>query len=278
MKNNFLELHNIHVLLPNTKTIIFQDLNIEIDDQNSVIGILGSNGSGKTIFSKILAGLVKTKSGEIKLFDKDITRFKTTKRLDLLSMSFQMVNNSFIRHTVEDEIEYNRNLVKKSNSKSSKKSEFQAIDPKFMPEKRLQHPLTLSGGEKRKLAFYILKETDPECFILDEPTIGLDYYEIQELRKKIEELKRYGKKVIIVTHNLQFLFSLTDQVIILHKDNNTQISSIHYQGSLTSYILNNITEAKLIFSIPLEFELYMDKKAKKEIAENVSYKEFFEMN
>ena len=278
MEESFLELHDINLNLPNSKKTLFYNLNLELSNKLSIIGVLGSNGSGKTILAKMLSGLVKIKSGQIKIFNTNITRYKTTKRLNYISMSFQMINMSFIRHTVKDEIDYNQNLLIKRKKQLINSKEIQQIQPKLFSEKEMQHPLTLSGGEKRKLSFYLLKESDPKCYILDEPTVGLDYYGVQELKKDILELKNQNKKIIIITHNLQFLLSLTDEVIILHKDTVSQISSILYQGSLTSYLLNNKNEANQFLSIPLEFEIYRDKLETGEISQGLKYENFLQSN
>lgn len=286
MEECFLELSNINVYLPNSKTFIFKDLNLSLTNNSPIVGILGSNGSGKTLLAKVLMGLLKIKSGKIILFGENITKVKTTKRLNRLSLSFQMINTSFLRHTVKDEVFFNQKLISDRNKNlnvkervnNNQQQERTVIIKEFLAKKEHQHPLTLSGGEKRKLSFYLLRMNNPDLYILDEPTVGLDYFGIQELKKEMQELTRNNKKIVIITHDLPFLMSLTDQVIILHKHEQTQVSSIRYQGSLTNYLLANEQEANSFLTIPIEFELYRNKILSKELANGIDYKTFLEMN
>lgn len=286
MEECFLELSNINVYLPNSKTFIFKDLNLSLTNNSPIVGILGSNGSGKTLLAKVLMGLLKIKSGKIILFGENITKVKTTKRLNRLSLSFQMINTSFLRHTVKDEVFFNQKLISDRNKNlnvkervnNNQQQERTVIIKEFLAKKEHQHPLTLSGGEKRKLSFYLLRMNNPDLYILDEPTVGLDYFGIQELKKEMQELTRNNKKIVIITHDLPFLMSLTDQVIILHKHEQTQVSSIRYQGSLTNYLLANEQEANSFLTIPIEFELYRNKILSKELANEIDYKTFLEMN
>jgi len=286
MEENFLELSNINVYLPNSKTFIFKDLNLSLTNQSPIIGLIGSNGSGKTILAKVLMGLLQIKSGKINLFGYDITKIKTTKRLNHVSLSFQMINTSFLKHSVKDEVNFNQKLIsdryKNQNVKEEVNSHLQQEltlnIKKFVAKKEQQHPLTLSGGEKRKLNFYLLRMNNPDLYILDEPTVGLDYFGIQELIKEIQELTKNNKKILIITHDLQFLMSLTDQVVILHKHEQTQVSSIRYQGSLVKYLLANEQESKTFLTIPIEFELYREKILSKELTNEIDYKTFLEMN
>ena len=278
MDIDFLELQNVTIKLPNSKKFIFNNLNLSFNNNSSIIGLLGSNGSGKTVLAKVIMGLIKIKSGQINLFGKDIANVRTTKRLDLVSLSFQMINMSFLKQTIHDELTYNQYLNIKRKKTVNTPIEKLISSQNFLTGKENQHPLTLSGGEKRKLSFYLLKMNDPEFYILDEPTVGLDQYGIQELIKEIKQLQRLKKKILLITHNLAFLMALTDEVIIIEKDEQSQISSLNYQGSLTAYLLSNTDQATSFLSIPLEFGLYRNQLLSKEINEQIDYKTFLEMN
>ncbi len=278
MTENFLELKNIGVNLPGTKKKIFQELNLALPKETSIVGLLGSNGSGKTLLAKMIMGLIKIKSGKIILFGNDITKIKTTKRLDSVSLSFQMINMSFLKHSVSEEFAYNQDLLFKRKETQNIESKLPIEIENFNTSKKNQHPLTLSGGEKRKLSFYLLRMNDPEMYILDEPTVGLDQYGINELLKDLQGLVNLGKKILIITHNLQFLMKLTDNVLILTKDEKTQISSLHYQGSLTSYLLTKKDEAKSFLTIPIEFEIYQEQLSTNKLQKSIDYQSFLKMD
>ena len=278
MKEKFLKLENISVVLPGTKTKLFSNFSLELLDQN-ITGLIGSNGCGKTILAKTLSGLIKVKSGKIFLFGKDVTKLKTTERLDKISLSFQMVNMSFLRQTISDEINYTQKLIDKRTNKKVKSNDEEILRNQFLFKgKENQHPLTLSGGEKRKLSFHLLKLNNPDFYILDEPTVGLDYFEIQELKKEIQLLKKQNKKVLLITHNLQFLLALTDEIVVLEKDQVKQQTFLKYQGSLEHYLMNQTEEARSFLTFPIEFEIFMQKIMSKELEQDLKYETFLEMN
>ncbi len=275
--NPFLDIENISVVLPNSKKYLFYDFNLKLTNE-PIIGLLGSNGSGKTVLAKTLAGLCKVKSGKITLFGEDITKIKTTKRLNLLSLSFQLLSDAFLKQTVKEEVVFNNKLIQLRRKNVHQNLTEQKFEKGFLIGKERQHPLTLSGGEKRKLSFYLLKMNDPELYILDEPTNGLDYFEIQQLKEEIKQLNERKKKVIIITHDIQFLLTLTDQVVILHKDEANQLSSVLYQGSLSSYLRNKTEQAMSFLTIPLEFKIYLKKITSNELSEDITYQKFLQLS
>lgn len=274
MSENFLELQNITFSYQKKKQYIFENFSVSIPSSNNIIGLLGSNGSGKTALAKILIGLVKTESGKVYLNEEDITKLRTTKRLSKISMTFQMTNNSFVKNTVKDELNYTYKLAQKIRSKLIQNDQRSNILPENWSSKTNQQPLTLSGGEKRKLIFQLLRILNPDLYILDEPTVGLDFYNIQELKKEIEQLKQSNKKVIIISHDLPFLLSLIDTCIILDKNENSNLSSLLYQGSLENYLLEQFSEADQFLNIPIEFIIYREKLLKNDLNKNFSYKNF----
>ena len=85
----------------------------------------------------------------------------------------------------------------------------------------------LSGGEKQKIAFASVYATNPDIFVLDEPSSNLDFHSVLELKKLIEKIKRQGKTIIIAEHRLWYLTDIADRVILMQdgqvfKDMNIQ--------------------------------------------------------
>ena len=276
MPENYLELKNITFKYPKSNYNIFEGFSLKLSSKDDIVGIVGPNGSGKTALARILTGLVKIQSGNVFLFEKDITKLRTTKRIEKILLSFQMMNNAFITSSIEDEINYNFQLKTKlvKNTYLSTNSETYILD--FFKNKLKQHPLTLSGGEKRKLSFQLLRIINPEVYILDEPTVGLDYYGVKELQNEIFELQKQKKKIIIISHDVGFLLSLVNSCVILIKQQEAENTVIAYQGSLENYLLNNFNSAQKFLNIPIEFSLYIDKYSKNKQHFNQSYFEFLQ--
>ena len=277
MDDHFLEVHNLTFSFPNSKENFFNKLSVSFKSNQSIIGILGSNGCGKTLFAKILTGLEKNKEGTIKIFGENLEKLKTRNRLTFISMSFQLVNNTFLKHSIKDEIEYTKLMVTKIKKSENKQN---IEDKEFLlpfRDKMDQHPLTLSGGEKRKLNFQLLRILNPQIYILDEPTVGLDYYALEELKNEISNLTKQNKKILIITHDIKFLLTLTDSVVIIDKNTISNTSAIIYQGSLRTYLMEHANSAEKTFSIPIEFKIYKNMINSNELDNKTTYNDFLKL-
>ena len=73
----------------------------------------------------------------------------------------------------------------------------------------------LSGGEKQKIAFASVYASDPEIFVLDEPSSNLDYRSIKDLNSLIKKIKMQGKTIIIAEHRIWYLMDIADRVIFM---------------------------------------------------------------
>lgn len=107
-----------------------------------------------------------------------------------------------------------------------------------------RHPYELSGGEQQLLALKLVMEKNPDLLILDEPTKGLDAYEKQKLTERILELKRDGKTIFIITHDMDFLAETGDFVTMIHNGENI------FEGTPHEFFKDNVfylTGASKIF-------------------------------
>ena len=84
-----------------------------------------------------------------------------------------------------------------------------------LKELRKRAPLTLSGGEKKRLCIATVLAWDPEVLVLDEPTVGQDYLNKLKLYQVISKLKKVGKGVIVVSHDIEFLWPLQARTIVI---------------------------------------------------------------
>jgi cobalt/nickel transport system ATP-binding protein len=152
---------------------VFQGVNFSLRKKER-IGLVGPNGAGKTTLFHLIMGLLTPSSGSLKIFGKirkeerDFTQVR--RRIGLL---FQDSDDQLFCPTVEEDIAFGPLNLGKSHHEAS------LIVTKTCNklglhgyEKRITH--RLSGGEKRLVALATILAMNPECYLLDEPTTGLD--------------------------------------------------------------------------------------------------------
>lgn len=160
------------------------------------VGIIGSNGSGKTTMGKLLAGLLPLSAGDIFYNGKKMKRREMQKKalFVMQESEFQFYTNS-----VMNELRYGH----KETPEFQKEAE--RLLKKFgMWECRNRHPFALSGGQMQKLSLMIAYFSPKQIVILDEPTAGLDAGSLKSCAELIREMQ-HRKLVFVITHDIELI-------------------------------------------------------------------------
>ncbi|WP_223587810.1 ABC transporter ATP-binding protein [Neobacillus bataviensis] len=162
--------------------------------------LLGGNGSGKSTFLKILAGLVKPEMGKILVNKKKTKIMKNSEFINLIGYLPQNPKLFFIQDSIEKEIQYTMKHWELNN--------VHEVDILLnnLGIKHLisSHPFDLSGGELQKAALGCLLIRKPEILLLDEPTKGLDPISKQNLADILQSLHSEGMTILMSTHDVEF--------------------------------------------------------------------------
>jgi len=184
--------------------------------------IAGSNGSGKTLLMRIIAGLMEPDGGEVffhglPLYDKKVARNTTGKRLrGELGLVLQDADAQIVGGTVMEDAAFGPENLGWAASEVKAAAE-KALSDMGLIEKRDNVPRQLSGGEKRRLAIAGVAAMGCNTVIMDEPFANLDWPGVAQTLGIIRNLKKSGKTLIILTHELEKALALADRLIILHK-------------------------------------------------------------
>ena len=187
--------------------------------------IAGSNGSGKTLLMRIIAGLLPPSGGELlfrgqSLFDAakpGVIRRETESRLRReLGLVFQDAEAQIVGETVEEDAAFGPENLGLSAADAGAAAA-QALAAMGLGEKRLHSPRRLSGGEKRRLGIAGVLAMGCTTLIMDEPFANLDWPGVVQTLSIIRDLKNSGKTLIILTHELEKALALADRLIILHR-------------------------------------------------------------
>jgi len=218
-----LEIRRLHKAFGRVVTANGIDLKIE---KGVLTSIIGPNGAGKSTLINMLSGSLKVDSGEILLDGRDITELPIHKRIRLgLCRSFQVVN-VFPELTVFDNIQIPVLAVQKratrlfrsvSREKNVHKEVHQVLERVGLEDRAHILANALSHGDQRLLEVGIALAVRPKLLFLDEPTAGMNPVERVKVLENIKQLSAEGKTTfVIVEHDMDIVFSLSDRVVVLH--------------------------------------------------------------
>ena len=180
------------------------------------VGIVGCTGCGKTTLLKAMAGLMEVQGGEILLDGENIfsRRFDRTVLRRKVGMVFQYPEYQLFAQTVEKDVGFGLKYSRLSREEKQKRVRWALEQMGFSYEEiKDQSPLSLSGGEKRRVAIAGVLATKPELLMLDEPLAGLDPMAREAFLEFLEKLTEQGVTVLMVSHNLDALAEHAARII-----------------------------------------------------------------
>ena len=187
--------------------------NVSLKIESGITGLLGPNGAGKTTLIKVLLGLVTTTSGRGRLLDFELGRQNREIRANV---GYMPEDDCYLHGMTGVEcVQFVAQLSRYPAVEALRRSH-EILDFCGLAQERYRTVETYSTGMRQKLRFAQAIVHDPPVLILDEPTSGLDPEERQVMLNRIRLLARdHGKAVLLCTHILPDVQSISDAVVIL---------------------------------------------------------------
>ncbi len=217
---NIIDLKNIYYSYMNISAL--ENINF-CANRGEKIAILGANGSGKSTFLKILDGLIFPTKGSYtafgckiteKAFLDEKTEFNFRQKIGFV---FQDTDAQLFSATVEDEVAFAPlNLGIERDEVNNRVDE--ALEILNIQHLRNRVPHKLSGGEKKKVAIASILSYQPEVWLFDEPTAGLDPKSQDILIDFIYKLDPKKNTVIIATHDLSAASKIADRTVLMSEN------------------------------------------------------------
>jgi energy-coupling factor transport system ATP-binding protein len=188
--------------------------------EGKMTAVIGQTGSGKSTLVQHLNALLLPDSGEIHILDRVIRGGEKPKGLKSLrgqvGLVFQFPEYQLFEETVLKDVSFGPKNFGISEEEALKKAKealkLVGLDETFYE----RSPLELSGGQKRRVAIAGILAMDPKVLVLDEPTAGLDPQGTDEMMALFSSLnKKYGKTVLMVTHDMENVFRYCDEVVVM---------------------------------------------------------------
>lgn len=221
------EVHNVRVAFGGVAALAGISVSVA---GGEVVAVLGPNGSGKTTLLNAITGFVSVDEGAVRLFGRDVTGLPTHKRVrSHLGRSFQNLR-VVPRVTVSDLLQFGWNqrdprmfgvsIVRPfwlhNASGAARNDARHALERVGLPGRLLDvRAAALSQGELKLVDIARALMARPQVLLLDEPTSGLSHEDVGQMSELIANLRREGITMVVVEHDVRFVLSFADRVVVM---------------------------------------------------------------
>jgi len=200
--SGMLQTNNLDIGYSNRDVLSELDLDFQ---SGEILGLMGPNGTGKSTLANTLTGLQKPISGEI-IWNNE--RMSPKQLIQKSFLVMQDMNYQLFSDSVEDEI-----LLGAEHSEYLE----DVMEDLNLTDYKDRHPMSLSEGQKQRVAIASALLSGKEIIIFDEPTSGLDYLHMERFGKLLNKLKATKAVIIVITHDEELASEWCDSIIQLEK-------------------------------------------------------------
>ena len=192
-------------------TDIIRNCNVSVG-KGEISVVVGPNGAGKSSAMRALLGMLNLRKGRVLLDGEDITGMSTQERVSHGLAFVPQNQNVFVTLTVQENLEMGAYLIRDEITQTMK--EIFELFP-VLKEKRRQLAGELSGGQRQQVAVGRALMTKPSVLLLDEPTAGVSPLVMDDLFRRIIEVKKAGVSILMVEQNARQALNIADQGFVL---------------------------------------------------------------
>ena len=181
--------------------------------KGELLAIVGTNGAGKSTFSKVICGFEKQQRGALTFQGEDMNTFSIKERADRIGYVMQNPNQMICKTMIFDEVAFGlRQRHVPEETITQKVDEVLKICGLYPFRK---WPVSaLSFGQKKRVTIASILALDPQMIILDEPTAGQDYQHYTEIMEFLKELHSRGITVVMITHDMHLMLEYAQRAIV----------------------------------------------------------------
>jgi phospholipid/cholesterol/gamma-HCH transport system ATP-binding protein len=225
MKSPIIEIRDLYKSYNNLQVLQGMDLGIH---RGETITILGGSGTGKSVLLKLISGLEKPDHGEIRIDERDIVPLKEDEMVPIrrkIGMLFQgaalfdsLSAGENVAYPIREHFRLAEKEIRQIVREKLRLVGLEGVEGKM--------PAELSGGMKKRVGLARAIAIDPAIILYDEPTTGLDPANTERINQLIVELQKVLKVTsIVVTHDLDSAYAVTDRLALLYKGRIAMVGS-----------------------------------------------------
>ena len=193
------------------------DIDLEVPT-GSALAIVGTNGAGKTTLAQHFNALLKPSRGRVLLDGCAIDSQSPARVRQRVGLAFQFPELQLFAESVAEDVAFGpRNLGFAPERVDCLVARALAMVDMPLREFGPRQPLSLSGGERRRVALAGVLAMDPEVLVLDEPTAGLDPQTTTSLCQLFAELSNQGRTLVLISHDMELVGRLATHVVVLRQ-------------------------------------------------------------
>jgi branched-chain amino acid transport system ATP-binding protein len=224
-----LKVEGIHTQYGKIK--VLSDVSFEINP-GEIVALIGTNGAGKSTFLKTLSGLVRPTQGRISFKDQEIHGLAPEKIVLAGIAHVPEGRHVFARQTVLTNLQVGAFIRKDADEIQKDIERYFKIFP-ILGERRNQPAGTLSGGEQQMLAIARGLMARPKLLLLDEPSMGLAPFLVNEIFRIIRQLHEQGIAIVLVEQNVKKALKITQRAYVM------ELGKILYHGDSKDMIADD---------------------------------------
>ena len=271
-----LQLKKVSKFFSGIKALDKIDINFK---SNSIHALVGENGAGKSTLVKILTGFYQQDEGDILLDDRKINFYNPQialkNNISVVHQETVMFENLSVKENIYigNQILENKIFVNWKNVETRAKNILVSLDSKIDPNEIVKN-LSIADRHIVEIARALLQNS--KIIIMDEPTAALSKKDIDKLFKIIINLKKKNKSVIFISHKLDEIFEISEEISILKDGKLVTSGEIHnfskkevIQKMVGRELKDNVSNKNIVINNPI---LEIKNLSKKTLFKNINFK------
>lgn len=185
-------------------------------NQGELLAIVGTNGAGKSTFSKVICGFEKQQKGRILLEGQDMEALSIKERAEHIGYVMQNPNQMISKSFLFDEVAFGLRLRGVSEPEVEERANAALETCGLYPFRKWPFS-AVSYGQKKRATIASILALSPKLLILDEPTAGQDYRHYTEIMEFLWELGKKGITIIMITHDMHLMLEYAQRAVVFSR-------------------------------------------------------------